>query len=374
MADYKALIAQLSSFAETPGAAVAASVKETGREPFGCFPLHTPEELVYAAGFLPVGLWGGRTELKMADKYLQGFCCTIIKANLEYGLNGTYKNLKGVVIPTLCDTLKCVSENWIYACPDIPVIPIVYPMLRKLDGGIEYCVAELGAVREKLAAIAGRPITDAEIEDAFAIYEDYREAMREFGAVASDYPLTLDAKTRHLVIKAAYFMDKVKYTAIIRDITAQLAAAPKEKSPLRVIATGIVSEPIEVLDILRENGIAIVGDDLSQESRKFRTPARPGGTALEKMAGIIADQEGDTFLLEPEKRKGAMLMDMAKKLNADGVIYFQMKFCDPEEFDYPIVKKELEAAGVPLLYLEVDQQIDSFEQIRTRVQSFAELL
>ena len=51
-----------------------------------------------------------------------------------------------------------------------------------------------------------------------------------------------------------------------------------------------------------------------------------------------------------------------------------MEFCDPEEFDYPIYKKELEAAGIPMLYLEIDQQIDSFEQIRTRVQSFTEML
>ena len=37
-------------------------------------------------------------------------------------------------------------------------------------------------------------------------------------------------------------------------------------------------------------------------------------------------------------------------------------------------KEELENAGIPILYLEIDQQIDSFEQIRTRVQSFMEML
>ena len=51
-----------------------------------------------------------------------------------------------------------------------------------------------------------------------------------------------------------------------------------------------------------------------------------------------------------------------------------MKFCDPEEFDYPIYKKELDDAGIPILYLEVDQQIDSFEQLRTRIQSYAEMI
>ena len=333
MADYKALISELTRIASTPDKSIAESMKETGKEAFGCFPLHTPEELVYAAGYLPVGLWGGKTDLKLSDKFLQGFCCTIIKANLEFGMNGTYKMLKGVIIPALCDTLKCVSENWIYACPDIPVIPIVYPMLRKIEGGEKYCVEEFRHVQKRLEEISGRAIPDKAIEAAFTVYED-----------------------------------------IVKDIINEVKQLPKEKAQLRIIASGIVSEPVELLDILTENGIAIVGDDLSQESRNWRTPARKEGTALEKMAGMIADQKGDTFLYEQEKYKGAMLIDQVKNEAADGVIYFQMKFCDPEEFDYPIVKKELEAAGIPLLYIEVDQLLDSVEQLRTRIQSFAELL
>ena len=374
MADYKTLITQLTDIASAPGKSILASIKETGRDAFGCFPLHTPEELVYAAGYLPVGLWVGKTELKLSDRYLQGFCCTIIKANLEFGMNGTYNMLKDVIIPTLCDTLKCVSENWIYACPDIPVIPIAYPMLRKIKGGEIYCVEEFRHVQKRLEEISGKIISDEAIADAFAVYEDYRTTMREFVEVAADYPLTFDAKTRHLVIKAAYFMDKAQYTQIVKDILAQVKKLPKEEAKLRIIASGIVSEPVELLDILTENGIAIVGDDLSQESRMWRTPARKEGTTLEKMAGIIADQRGDTFLYEQEKYKGSMLIEQVKQKKADGVIYFQMKFCDPEEFDYPIVKKELETAGIPLLYLEVDQMLDSVEQLRTRIQSFAELL
>ena len=34
-----------------------------------------------------------------------------------------------------------------------------------------------------------------------------------------------------------------------------------------------------------------------------------------------------------------------------------MKFCDPDEFDYPIYKAELEEACIPHLYLEVEQRL-----------------
>ena len=69
-----------------------------------------------------------------------------------------------------------------------------------------------------------------------------------------------------------------------------------------------------------------------------------------------------------------MLLDLAAQHQAQAVIALQMKFCDPEEYDYPIYKAELEKAGMPLLYLEVEEQMDSFGQLRTRVQSFAEML
>lgn len=51
-----------------------------------------------------------------------------------------------------------------------------------------------------------------------------------------------------------------------------------------------------------------------------------------------------------------------------------MKFCDPEEFDYPFVKQACDAAGVPLLNLEVDQLTETAGQVRTRIQAFSEML
>ena len=38
------------------------------------------------------------------------------------------------------------------------------------------------------------------------------------------------------------------------------------------------------------------------------------------------------------------------------------------------VKREMEEAGIPLLYIEIEQQMDSVEQLRTRIQTFAEIL
>ena len=65
---------------------------------------------------------------------------------------------------------------------------------------------------------------------------------------------------------------------------------------------------------------------------------------------------------------------MLFRSHADGVVVAMMKFCDPEEFDYPMIKQAMEAAEIPLLQIEIDQQAQSVEQLRTRLQSFAEIL
>lgn len=69
-----------------------------------------------------------------------------------------------------------------------------------------------------------------------------------------------------------------------------------------------------------------------------------------------------------------MLRRMVEENHADGLVVCMMKFCDPEEFDYPLIKAAMEKAGIPCLYLDIDQQLTSFEQTKTRVQVFAEML
>lgn len=371
----KETIMKLEERALNPAKAVASIKEECGKDAVGCFPIYTPEEIVYAAGFVPVGLWGGRTEIKMADKFLQGFCCSIMRANMELGMRGVYDQLKAIIIPGLCDTLKCVIENWKTAVPQVPMIGLVYPQARWTRAAEEYLEAELKRVRSDFEKATHTLITDKNVEEAFAVYEEYRAAMREFTEVACDYPLTIDARTRHLLIKAGYFMDKKQYTEEIKKVTDGLKAMEKEAfHGVKVVTTGLIGEPAEILDLFRECEISVAADDIVQESRQFRTPARKEGSVWEKMAGRVIDQRGCAFLAEQKKSRGQMLIDMVKERNAQAVIVCMMKFCDPEEFDYPVYKAQLEKAGIPVLYLELDQQIESFEQIRTRIQSFAEML
>ncbi len=62
------------------------------------------------------------------------------------------------------------------------------------------------------------------------------------------------------------------------------------------------------------------------------------------------------MLYDPEKNVVVLIADMVKNTGADGVVYLLTKFCDPEEFDAPIVKKFLDREGIPSIIIEIDQQ------------------
>lgn len=125
----------------------------------------------------------------------------------------------------------------------------------------------------------------------------------------------------------------------------------------------------------QENNFAIAADDLAQETRNFRQDvAEDEDDALLALAKAWNDFDGCSLATDPEKPKGRIILDAVKKHQADAVIVAMMKFCDPEEFDFPVLKEEFEAAGVKYLQIEVDQESEAYEQIKTRIQTFAEIL
>ena len=141
------------------------------------------------------------------------------------------------------------------------------------------------------------------------------------------------------------------------------------------MVTGILLEPNGLLELFDQLGLAIVADDLAQESRQIRVDVPEGDEApLYRLARVWQKMYGCSVATDIQKQRGPMLLDMVRKTGADAIVVAMMKFCDPEEWDYPIYYKQFEAQGVRNLMIEVDQESTSFEQIHTRLQSLVETL
>ena len=375
MADWKTSLERLQRACANPREQLDRYLEQV-KQVVGCFAPDAPEELVHAAGLIPMGMWGGRTELKLAKSYLPAFACPIMQANMELGLKGAYQGISAVIIPTMCDTLRCMTQNWRFGMKDIPMIPIVYPQNRTSPASVDYLISEFETVLTILYTITGNMVSEKSMEEAIAVYNQHNATMREFDTAANDHLDVITPKVRHVVHKSAFFFEKGEHTALVQEIIAGLKELPAHHwTGNKIILAGILCEPEEVLDILEENQLAVVADDLAQESRQYRTDTpEKGGGALKRLALQWNARYGCSLIHELGKPRGKMLAKMCQETGAQGVISCMMKFCDPEEYDEPYLEADLRKAGIHVMNIDIDPLNHSYEQVRTRVQSFCEML
>ena len=375
MADWKESLEQLKQACEHPKSQLQHYLDQ-GKKVIGCFAPYAPEELIHAAGMIPMGMWGGKTELKLAKSYLPAFACPIMQANMEFGLSGVYEGLSAVIIPTMCDTLRCMTQNWRFVVKEIPMIPIVYPQNRTSPASVDYLISEFETVLTMLYTITGNMVSEKAMCASIQTYNEHNAAMREFDQVANEHLDIITPKVRHIVHKSAFFFEKGEHTALLKDIIAGLREQPVYQwTGKKVVIAGILCEPDELLDIFEENHLAVVADDLAQESRQYRTDTpEKGGGALKRLALQWNARYGCSLIHELGKPRGKMLAKMCQEMGAQGVISCMMKFCDPEEYDEPYLEADLHKAGIPCMAIEVDPLNTNYEQLRTRIETFCDIL
>ena len=357
-----------------------ANFKAQGKKVIGVLPYYAPEELVYAAGMVPMGMWGSNNKtISRAKEYCATFYCTIAQLALEMLLDGTMDQLDGVITPTICDTLRPMSQNFRVSVGDkIPTIFLAHPQNRFAPWGRQFCVDQYTNVRKALEKIAGHEMSDADIQNAIKVYNASRAARREFVKLANDHCDVVTPTLRSAVLKAAWFMLKDQYTEKLKALNEELKALPVcDWKGVKVVTSGIICDNPKLLRIFEENNIAIAADDVAHESRAFRVDAAETGDPMMALAQQFTDQDYDILLYDQnsaQNRRGEFVAQMVKDSGAQGLILFMQQFCDPEEMEYPYLKKALDAAGIPHIKLGVDQQMRDFGQASTAIQAFAEAL
>ena len=375
MANLNSLLENLQNVADNPKNMLKKYLDE-GKKVIGCFPIYTPAELVHAAGMMPMGMWGGQVNPSLAGQYAPIFICSIMRSCLEFGMLGKYNGLSAVIMPILCDTFRGMSGAWRTGVSNIPLITVIQPQNREVNGARDFLAGEYEAVKEKLEEIAGHKITDTDIDNSIKVYNTHSATIREFCQVANKHLDVITPNIRHAVMKSAHFMDKQEHTALLKEIIGELQALPEHQwKGKKVILTGITAEPNDLLDMFAKNNIAVVGDDIAQEGRQFRTDIpESDGSPMERLAQQWLDRKGCATIHETENSRGKLIVDMAKAEKADGIVICLMSFCDVEEYEYPMLVKAANQANIPVICLNIDQSTENSGQSRTKIQTFVEMM
>ena len=375
MAEIKEILAGFVEVANNPKAQLDKYLAK-GKRVIGVGPYHVPEELVHAAGAVPFGVWGAIGSSDNAKKYFPPFYCSICQMTLEMGMTGKLNGLSGMMITGLCDTLRAFSQNWKAAMgTKIPMIYVSNSQNRFIEAGRTYAIDSYREVKRGVEECSNAIIENDDILASIKLYNEWRAAMREFVKLAGTHPAEVSVADRVAVINAGYYELKEEHLAQVKALNSELAKLPESTAGFnKIVLSGIYEDIPSIVEILDANKYAVVADDLAKESRAFSREVSEAGCAIEALADGWCNLKEDPELFDPKKAHLAALVEKAKESGARGVVILLAKFCDPEEFEAPLATKALREAGIPVVTIEVDQSTESYEQARTQLETFKELL
>jgi benzoyl-CoA reductase/2-hydroxyglutaryl-CoA dehydratase subunit BcrC/BadD/HgdB len=378
------LLAEFSAIAAEPRKQFDRYLAE-GKKPVLTAPEYTPNELIHSFGLLPFGAWGANVQLDEAKRYFPAFLCALTQSIVELGMRGSYRGALALVVPYLCDSLKVLGENWKYAVPSIPLIPMPYPQNRRIPAGIAFVNAGYQRVARDLTRLTGVSFSEKALSASIHAYNRHNAVMRRF-ALAAARTSAVGPAERSAVFKSAHFTTVEEHTAKVESLLAVLKVEdslsglpdlPKtnlSKDALHIVTSGIIVDHPQLLDTLAANGFVVVGDDVAAESRQYLIDAPPVKSSLNALALKFSEMGTCSLLYDRDKLRINRIIDVAKSQQAEGVLVILTKFCDPEEFDIPFITRACQDAGLASLVVEYDRQMADLSQIRTAVLAFKELL
>ena len=345
--------------------------KERGGLVAAVFPIHYPRALLRSFGILPVEVWGPPgVDTTPGDAHLQAYTCNIVRNGLSFLLSGGLDDVDLILVPHGCDSLQGLGSVLLdFTRPRQPVLTLYLPRGDADDGGrsIGFFADEFRSLGASLSAIAGRNPTDPEIL-AFVTQEESADELRsELFRERRRLPLT--DREFYTVLRSREFLPAEEFIRVARNALGRKVDDPRPGVP--VVLSGIVPEPMEVLDAISAAGGIVVADDLVCSGRRLYPPGTDENPFRRMAENILLAPPDSTRGSSIEKRIGH-LGKLCEDSAARGVIFHNVKFCEPELFYMPQIRKSLAEKGIRSVETETDLGEQLPHQMITRIEAFLE--
>ena len=350
-----------------------------GRKAIGYMPVYVPREIIHAAGMLPVGILGGGDQIEViqGDAYYQSYICRIPRSTIELGLTGRLDNLDGMLFPSICDVIRNLTGMWQVLFPQKYARYIDVPQNYQDEVGGRFYMQEMQHLRDDLARLRGRPITDEELNASIRVYNDNRAALRELYAYRAAKPWQAPTSEVYLLQRAGMVLPPEEHTALVRQY---LAAAEKLARPrrdnARVVLTGSFCEqpPLALIKSIEMAGCYIVDDDFMLVGRWLLDEVPADGNPLEELSKAFLHRSASTAAKYDATReeKGMFLVNQVKSRGAEGVVFAAASFCDPALLERPMLQDVLKQHGIAYTAFKFAENTGQMAPIREQAGTFAD--
>jgi len=348
---------------------------EHGRKAVAVLPIHYPKEILTALDLLAVELWGppGPPRGDGAGR-IQAYVCSVARNALAFLASGGADAADAVLFPHTCDSIQQLAtlatdfDGW-----RRPAFTFLHPKGLARASARRFVDAELRALAAKLETVAGRELDAARLAWAIRLH---RQVDAERAALLDGRgALALDDRELYALLRRGEWLWPEEHLAELRAARAEAQGGPP-RAGVPVLVTGYVPEPAATLELLNGAGLFVGADDYAAVGRRVvREPsASEVGDPWELLASRYWAAPPCPTRSSDQDARMAWLLGLLERSGARGVIVHVLKFCEPELFDVPAIRRTFAARGVPLLYLEGELETQPSGQATTRIEAFAEML
>ena len=375
-----AIFSAFEQAAENPLRSGKAWKEATGMRVVGSFPMHFPGELAHAAGCLPMILQESNDPITVGHSLLQPFYCGYTRSVVDQCAKGEYDFLDAIMFGDHCVQVLGAADVVRAKLPNTRVH--FYQLISSMSDpwSLGRARETFAGLNEGLEEMIGHHISDEAIRASTALFNRNRQLLRRLYDLRRSGVAKITARKMQLAVKSSMVMDKATHNALLEELVTTLEAS-RDKMPngVRVYLSGHFCQApkLGILGMIEDCGGIVVDDDLYHGTRYISTDVDEVGDPLSALAQWYlarnikvpcptrVDQNADweTYLL------GAM-----EKSKAQGMIVLMAKFCEPHMYYYPEIKEAFEARGVPHLLIETEHETTALEGLRTRVESFLEMV
>ena len=350
----------------------------TGRKVTGCFPVYAPVELAYAAGMLPVGLFGGGNQIEMAhaDSRFQSFICSVVKSTLELAFTDKLEPFDALMFESICDPARNLASVMPRNFPERHVTYVHLPQNMTSPSAVDYLATEYRRVAGELGAVSGRAVDEETLRLALSAYNAMRARLRELYALRAAAPAKISTAELYTLARLATLMDPADAEPLLAESLREARdrdARPKDR--IRVVVVGSFCEqpPLELIAAIEESGCYVLDDDFLLGWRLFKRDVPLEGDPFRALSRAYLDGSVHASTKHDLRRpRAASLIASARENRAGAVIFLGAKFCEPGLFDYALYRKALEQECIPHLFLEFEEKMWMYDKIRTEVETFVE--
>ncbi|MFQ6003936.1 MAG: benzoyl-CoA reductase subunit C [Woeseia sp.] len=349
------------------------------RRAIGYMPVYVPREIIHAAGMLPVGVLGGGEALDVIhwDAHYQSYICRIPRSTIELAVTGRLDCLDGMLFPSTCDVIRNLSGMWQLKFPDRLIRYFDAPQNFDSRVGGAFYTRELQVLRDDLARLAGREITDTALRQSIALYNENRRAIGKIYAYRSAEPWQVPTPELYLLMRAGMVLPVEEHTRLIQDfLDAAKATERPVRDNCRVVINGLFCEqpPFGLLKSIEMAGCYVVDDDFMLVARWLLEDVPTHGDPVKNLSDAYISYSCETSCrYTPDKKdKGKFLIESVRRNRAEGVIFASPSFCDPALLDRPMLQRALNARGIPYTAFKFAENSGQLQPIREQAGTFAD--